>query len=205
MDDQTSRLMVSQYTLQAIGKKQFVAQSGFRATLDALRRHFGMLPYSKKENALNRKLGVLLVGPTGTGKSRIMQIMQRYCTSIKHRQFDIHNTTMVLEQVKKGASILEWVNERRTDPNKPPRGLCIDELGQEVPINNYGTKEDPVLQILQLRANRGLETHATSNLTLAELSERYGERVASRLQELFNVIECNWQDFRELNQQGHGS
>jgi hypothetical protein len=41
---------------------------------------------------------------------------------------------------------------------------------------------------LYLETRKRLKTHATTNLNAEELEERYGNRVRSRMRELFNLI-----------------
>jgi hypothetical protein len=41
---------------------------------------------------------------------------------------------------------------------------------------------------LFLETNRKVKTHATTNLNAEELEERYGNRVRSRMRELFNLV-----------------
>jgi hypothetical protein len=70
--------------------------------------------------------------------------------------------------------------------------FCFDDLGVE-PIGRYYGKDCNVMgEILLSRHDLFLKhkfkTHATTNLNAQELEERYGNRVRSRMRELFNLV-----------------
>lgn len=63
--------------------------------------------------------------------------------------------------------------------------LIIDDLGREVPsVNIWGTRRDLMREILERRLDAWpkIRTYVTTNLTLDQLRQRYGERVMSRLE-----------------------
>src|SRR5690606_36659144 len=69
---------------------------------------------------------------------------------------------------------------------------CFDDLGVE-PIGRHFGKDCKVMgEILLSRYDLFLKhqvkTHATTNLNADELEERYGNRVRSRMRQLFNLI-----------------
>ena len=70
--------------------------------------------------------------------------------------------------------------------------LCIDELGREpADAKHYGTGLNAIQAVLQLRyeTRREAYTHATTNLDPdTDLSDRYGDYIADRAKEMFNVI-----------------
>lgn len=72
--------------------------------------------------------------------------------------------------------------------------FCFDDLGVEPMGRNYGKDCNVMGEVLLSRyelfmQTKGkLKTHATTNLNAEELEERYGNRVRSRMRELFNLI-----------------
>src|SRR5690606_17309542 len=70
--------------------------------------------------------------------------------------------------------------------------FCFDDLGVEPMGRHYGQDCNVMGEILLSRYDlflkSKLKTHATTNLNAAELEERYGNRVRSRMREMFNLI-----------------
>jgi len=77
------------------------------------------------------------------------------------------------------------------------RIYCYDDLGEEpLSVSHYGTRANVMQHILEERYNRQCLTLATTNHNVQELGEMYGERVESRLQEMFNLITLGGGDRR---------
>jgi len=77
--------------------------------------------------------------------------------------------------------------------------LYLDDIGAEdTTTKHYGQTTDPIESLLEIRYNHReqVKTYATSNLSLKRLEERYGERIKSRLFEMFNVIVLKGEDRR---------
>jgi len=72
----------------------------------------------------------------------------------------------------------------------PGMDMVIDDLGSEADvIKAFGTSINPMRDLLELRLELfpQVKTYITTNLTAKEIESRYGERVASRLEEA-----CAW-------------
>ena len=69
---------------------------------------------------------------------------------------------------------------------------CFDDLGVEPTGRHFGKDCNVMGEILLSRYDLFLshktKTHATTNLNAKELEERYGNRVRSRMRQLFNLI-----------------
>lgn len=69
---------------------------------------------------------------------------------------------------------------------------CFDDLGIEQNMKHFGNESNVMAEILLSRYDllryRGIITHATTNLNANELEKLYGNRVRSRLREMFNLI-----------------
>ena len=77
--------------------------------------------------------------------------------------------------------------------------LCFDDLGDEREINHYGNRINLMAEVLKERYvnvphNR---TMVTTNLTPEQIKEKYGERVYSRMREMFNIIPIAGSDLRQ--------
>lgn len=67
--------------------------------------------------------------------------------------------------------------------------LAIDDLGKEpAEVLSYGNVLSPVVDLLEYRYQHQLFTAITTNLTAAELQEKYGVRIADRFNEMLEVI-----------------
>lgn len=71
---------------------------------------------------------------------------------------------------------------------------CFDDLGVESLGRFYGKDLNVMGEVLLSRyelfqeTRKKLKTHATTNLNAQELEEHYGNRVRSRMRELFNLV-----------------
>jgi DNA replication protein DnaC len=136
--------------------------------------------------------GILLSGPVGCGKTAIMQIMRRICDP--QRAFLIKPCAEIaLELTGEGYDVIRRYTSRSFNlQTQQPRAVCFDDLGFEGNVAYYGAVCNSMAEILLLRYNlfieEGMITHATTNLDSAGLEERYGNRIRSRMRQMFNLI-----------------
>lgn len=130
--------------------------------------------------------GVMIVGPTGTGKSLLMRSWSELITEMAHgrggkvckfiRADDL--IEQYLDRVKTGIKWENWL-------------LCVDEFGREArQANRYGNVEHPMQDLLTKRYVSGAITHGTSNHDENTILDAgfYGEMVADRLKSMFNFF-----------------
>ena len=139
-----------------------------------------------KYNISHRK-GILLSGPVGCGKTSLMKLFASLTP--KSRSFIIKPARNIsLEFTKQGYDVIHRYSRSLRSPN----AICFDDIGIEPPVKYFGDQINVVGEILLSRydlfVSRGIQTHATTNLTADELESRYGSRVRSRLREMFNLI-----------------
>ena len=83
------------------------------------------------------------------------------------------------------------------------RDLAIDDLGVEpFDVVSFGNHDDPICTALEIRhraMSDGAVTYATTNLNEPELARRYGQRVWSRLTEMFAFVRMPDVDWRRRN------
>lgn len=149
--------------------------------------------------------GLFLFGTVGVGKTKIMELFyknKRTCYKM------ISCRKVVSEYIKHGHDVIEPMSHSMVPMVKnidnffqDREGICFDDLGTESETaNNFGNKRNVFEQILLDRYDNGLpfhETHITSNLSPEMIKERYGERVVSRMREMFNIIELKGNDRRK--------
>lgn len=144
---------------------------------------------------LDSNKGLLLYGPVGTGKSTILKIIQLYDRHSNGKDqtgyylsggFPIESATFIANQYsRKGVDgILKYEGSN---------GIClgIDEVGKEPRVKYFGSEMDIIQYILQTRYDnrRICKTFMTTNMQPDEFQPKYGEYIADRINEIFNVIE----------------
>ena len=76
---------------------------------------------------------------------------------------------------------------------------AFDELGSEtVPTGRYGNFENVMQYIFQSRYDNRYHqfTHATTNFTIDQIQDVYGERIYDRFKEMFNFVALRGKTFR---------
>lgn len=142
-------------------------------------RDFG----SCRKQGIDPDKGILLSGPVGCGKTSLMKLLRHI---IPHRRpYEIipaRNVSFAFNHI--GFRIIEDYGNGRF--------YCFDDLGVE-PLGRHFGKDcnvmgEVVLSRYELFLKNRIPTHATTNLNAKELEERYGERVRSRMRQMFNLI-----------------
>lgn len=153
--------------------------------------------------------GLLICGSVGSGKTKLMDVF-----AINKRQNYEVVSAMELGNLfarksdEGGFDIIKQFSEvhRPLLPKHEDNlwqeklGLCIDDIGTEEDRVNYGNKSNVIAEIIAGRyANKMLGremTHITTNLGPKGIEARYGSRIWSRMQEMFNVVELGGIDRR---------
>lgn len=133
---------------------------------------------------LDLKKGILLTGPVGCGKTSLMSLLPEFM--YQEQRFTVKNTRDVAAEFnKEGYEIIQKYGYR-------PKVICLDDLGVEQSSRYYGNECNTIGEILlhryELYSRQRIVTHATTNLNAAELEKGYGNRVRSRMREMFNLI-----------------
>ncbi|PJB20143.1 MAG: ATPase [Flavobacteriaceae bacterium CG_4_9_14_3_um_filter_33_16] len=150
---------------------------------------FKLCNYFIKDEANCKKLdmdihkGLLLTGPVGCGKTSLMKLLRHIVPHQKpYKMIPTRNIVFGFNHV--GYKTIEDYGSSNY--------FCFDDLGVEPIGRHYGKDCNVMGEVLLSRYELYLEhkvkTHATSNLNAQELEERYGNRVRSRMRELFNLV-----------------
>lgn len=107
---------------------------------------------------------LILCGPPGRGKS--------FCATWLIAEFQYSSQWIAASEVRVGE---QWPALRTKA--EFVKLLVVDDLGREA--TDWAGRE--LADLIELRHNRGLRTAATTNLTRDQLISRYGDRLASRL------------------------
>lgn len=154
---------------------------------------------------LDYNKGLFLFGAIGRGKSLTMRLLYEYLLSVARRYPEYYKKNNDrFGKDWKSASVIANMYANYGLPELGPmlrqyHPLYIDELGREpIPASNYGTRMNVMQFILQMRYDvRSYSiTHVTTNLSLDEIAEVYGEYIADRCLEMFNFIEFRGESLR---------
>jgi hypothetical protein len=150
------------------------------------------------------KRGIYIAGNTGSGKSWALEIMAAYVMAYNFK-ITLGETQRLLywHNVRTDAICDEYVAVGTLEKYKRMSIIGIQDLGVEPAESLYmGNRVDVLRQILEYRGDfTDKITLVTSNLPLNHkaFTERYGDRVASRLNEMCNYFEITGKDRRKSN------
>ncbi len=149
---------------------------------------------SAEEYGIDLKKGILLCGPVGCGKTTVMFLMRMFLAETE--QYTMVSTRDVgLEYQREGYAVIEKYSSRSfffRQGDIRPKTYCFDDLGLESHHTFFGNDINVMAEILlgryPLAIHQRMKTHATTNLSSEQLEAIYGNRVRSRMRELFNLI-----------------
>lgn len=128
---------------------------------------------------------LMLAGDVGNGKTTMLDAVCRMCNKIYYSNWSPERKAWVWYNA---LDITNAYGEERYDTCRMTEWLAIDDLGQEpAEIQNFGTVVYPMRDLLLYRYERNLLTLITTNLKPSDLRQRYGGRVADRLNEMCQV------------------
>lgn len=129
--------------------------------------------------------GILLSGPVGCGKTSLMKLLRHLVPFQRpYEMIPCRNVSFSFNHL--GFKAIEEYGNTKF--------FCFDDLGVEPAGRFYGKDLNVMGEVLLsrydlfLQTKHKIKTHATTNLNAQELEERYGNRVRSRMRELFNLI-----------------
>jgi DNA replication protein DnaC len=175
--------------LNAKGKllfgKHFKIYKKDKAVLLKLTSYFIRDEATCKRFDIDINKGILLSGPVGCGKTSLMKLLRHLVPAQRpYEMIPCRNVTFSFNHL--GYKTIEDYGNSKY--------FCFDDLGVEPLGRFYGKDLNVMGEVLLsryelfLETNGKLKTHATTNLNAEELEDKYGNRVRSRMRELFNLI-----------------
>ena len=147
-----------------------------------------------KDTALKEQIdlnkGILLSGPIGCGKTSIMHLIRPFASSLS--DYKIKTCREISFEFAKNG--FEAINKYTLKQNHQFRlsGYCFDDLGAEQQIKHFGNDCNVMAEVLISRYEQFVEnhsiTHLTSNLSASEIEMLYGNRLRSRMRQMFNLV-----------------
>jgi DNA replication protein DnaC len=149
-----------------------------------------------------RRKGLLLIGNTGSGKTSLLKAYLKMA-NCKYAYIPSIRLAQMFETGGIGG-----FEQQYNDELFGKRAVFIDDLGAEPISNHYGNKvESAELWIgkfyekYSIRSNAFIPVFGTSNLTMNEIGERYGDRIRYRIEEMCHVWvlggDVNYTNFRK--------
>lgn len=135
---------------------------------------------------------LFLQGTVGSGKSTILRALHALYSTLKEST-RLCTAKDICNQYRR---------LRDDDPNlyegyKTILTLFLDELGTEpVKFLYYGAEYTPIHDLIDYHYNRQLTTIITTNLSMDQLNERYGQRIRDRFDEMCSVIQFSAPSYR---------
>ncbi|MDR2906553.1 MAG: hypothetical protein LBU91_01000 [Bacteroidales bacterium] len=139
----------------------------------------------------SNRIGILLRGSVGTGKTKIMQA---YIDTIWQKQMLKLNMIHALDLQNMYAKS----NEEMISFLKKCSLIIIDDVGCEsTEVKYFGTSIEPFIDFFDWRYRNGKYTIITTNLTPEELKSKYGIRTIDRFRESLNDMILDGESFRK--------
>ncbi|QLE02001.1 ATPase [Galbibacter sp. BG1] len=173
--------------LDAKGKKSFGDHfrlyKGDRELIYKLVNYFVRDLEVCKKYGLDIHKGIMLTGPIGCGKTSLMKLMRHITPHLKpYEVIPCRNIAFGYNHI--GCRTIEGFGDSGY--------YCFDDLGIEQDGKHYGKDCNVMGEILLSRYDlfigQQLKTHVTTNLDSDEIEGRYGNRVRSRMREMFNIV-----------------
>lgn len=161
---------------------------------------FKLLVYTIKDTAnaakfnINLDKGILLSGPVGCGKTTLMTLINFFQPqTARHVMKSCREISF--EFIQDGYETIHKYSKKsfnKKGEDVSPRTYCFDDLGVENNLKYYGNECNVMAEILlsryELFVQKKMLTHITTNLSASEIETLYGNRVRSRMREMFNLI-----------------
>lgn len=157
---------------------------------------YKLIAYFLKDEAtcfqynININKGILISGPVGCGKTSLMNLMKHLATT--EHKFSVKPCRDIsFEFIQDGYEIIHKYSKGKLYQSEP-KTICFDDLGTENNLKYYGNECNVMAEILLSRydifTSKKIQTHITTNLSASEIENIYGNRVRSRMREMFNLI-----------------
>lgn len=131
--------------------------------------------------AIDLDKGIIMMGTYGCGKTTLMRCGQRFANYFTKNTFGFKRIGTIILEVEAAKSI-SAINPYLTD------NWCFDDIGQMNENVVVYSKHNIVQTLINRRVENDYFTLATTNLKPEQIVELYGPVVASRFNQMFNVM-----------------
>jgi hypothetical protein len=176
---------------------------GFILTPHTKELYIKLIQYFYADNNFPGDLtkGLLLQGPTGTGKTKAMEIMSIFL-EVEKIGFYINGKCARMNYSTENVKniVIDFIANGFDGPQSYINKFiyCFDDLGTENRVaKHFGNELDVIRHIFVERYAKGRLTFATTNYSIDKLEEKYGDPILSRMNAMFNFIVVKGPDFRK--------
>ena len=147
-----------------------------------------------QKQGLHPDKGILVSGPVGCEKTSLMHLVSCFFP-VEKRFIILSARQLTFSFVRQGYQVLHKYSSgsyqfRRS--GYQPKTYCFDYIGIERPMHYFGNECNVMGEILLSRydhfIHKKMMTHLTTNLSASELEGLYGNRLRSRMREMFNLV-----------------
>lgn len=152
--------------------------------------------------------GLLIMGRVGCGKTIMLSALSNFINLFFYkRQYEFNSINLKTKFIpvysfvegftSKGYDIFsEGIKIGNLNISLMCDLLFIDDIGSENIVSNYGNTTNVIGELILRRYDKKLKTFATTNLDPTTLKTFYGDRVYSRMIEMFNFLILDGYDRR---------
>lgn len=188
--DESETDLILQYT--DTNTDYFIIDDDNREIFELLVLYFSNDPDFESSGEFSLKKGILINGPTGCGKTKLMKIFSQNT----FRPFQVTSTRTIsgayqsdgVDALNKYSSLLPVYPQLNFGFDAI--GHCFDDLGTEDDKKNFGNQINVMQDVIYKVYDQELtgHFHLTTNLGGEEIDEIYGTRIRSRMREMFNQV-----------------
>ena len=140
--------------------------------------------------------GLLMIGDSGLGKSVICRDI---IPAILNEQDESYSRTTCL--VTTAYDLATYGDELDLHS---PKFIMIDDIGTEGEFVKFGAHRNMFMEVVDYAERSGKVLILTSNLTIEQLNEKYGERTTDRLKSLCRLVKIEGKSLRSGRKGGNG-
>lgn len=141
-----------------------------------------------------------MIGNPGAGKTLLFRawgaVLQTPDGKKYFEPFSYHSCKEVADAYEENGmkGVSKWTAGSVMYDGVKPKQIhaYFDDLGAEDIVSHFGNKKEVMEGLIYDRYDRwlkfGLRTYFTTNLSMEQIRERYGERVFSRIHHMCNII-----------------
>lgn len=148
---------------------------------------------NKIKNNLKEKKGIYFYGTAGTGKTYLLYAILRRLRASGYMGSSIWNLPDKLSRLRGLYSTEKFSEDCIEEELKVKSILLIDDFGAE---KQTEWNTEIMYRLINHRYENILSTFFASNLSLQELAEKSGDRLASRIAEMCEVVNIDGEDKR---------
>jgi DNA replication protein DnaC len=176
------------WTSRNVLGKEFILNEDNKRLITTLCYFFSADQRFETELNFSMKKGLLIRGISGLGKTHLVKCLENN----ELNPVLILSMIEISEEIKQEGEYQIKVGDKKI--------IYLDDVGtEEATINHYGTKINFFKNFIEgyyLRNSPFNRLIISTNNSAAEIEEKYGFRVRSRMRDMFNVIDIHGRDMR---------